>query len=327
MNRPLSISKLLTFNVLLVGLAGSPAALLAADGKGASDPAAVLAVVSGSVSVTRGKATLDGSFGAALEPGDVVSTGDGAQAAVLFESGQIIELGPGSRITIGSVPGKSPDSPVVAQVPDAFSGSLGKFARSSSASSGLALLPDLRGGNSGQPEPLSPRNTRVAPGGATFTWASVEDALEYRVILAGPKGATQTHPATVASWKAPEALFQAGERWTWSVEAITPDGSLRSQEATFEVATPEQWSEITALQSRLEPLLSSDDETRRDAATYLYGTYCRSAGFYGEAIVRMEALVTRHPERKELHQELGSLYQAVGRNDKAAEEYRLALKE
>jgi len=292
----------------------------------AKDPAAVLAVVSGSVVIRRGDATLDGSFGAALDPGDIVETGDGAQAAVLFESGQIIELGPGSRITIGSVPSQSGESPVLAQVSDAFSGSLGKFARSTSGSEGLSVLPDLRaGGGGGEPEPITPRNTRIAAGVAGFSWSPVDDALEYRVHLTAPGGAKQSFNSTKTTWSSPDGTFKAGERWSWSVEAVTPDGSLHSEETAFEVATPEQWAEIASLKSRLEPLMSSEEPNRRDAAAYLYGSYCRSAGFYDEAISELEELVARHPDRKELHEELGSLYQAVGRSDMAAQEYRKAL--
>jgi hypothetical protein len=318
--------------VPLLGLTlgwGLPAVTARAGEKPApKDPAAILAVVSGDVSVKRGKELLDGSFGASLEPGDVVETGDGAQAAVLFESGQIIELGPGSRITIGSVPTMGSESPVLAQVPDALSGTLGRFARSSSGAEGLAVLPDLRaGGTSGQPDPLSPRNTRVSPDAGRFEWTPVEDALEYRVHLVGPGGETQSHPATGTTWQAPQGLLKAGQRWTWSVEAVTPDGSVRSDEAAFELATADQWTEIAALKSRLEPLMVSEDGTRHDTGAYLFGSYCRSAGFYDEAIRQLEDLVRRHPDRKELHQELGSLYQAVDRNDKAAQEYRLALKE
>jgi hypothetical protein len=328
------VSKSLLFNILSLVTLWSAAPSLAAQAppkdaaKKDKDPAAVLAVVSGTVNVLRGETKIDGSFGASLDPGDIVETAAGAQAAVLFESGQIIELGPGSRITIGSVPQKGGQSPVLAQVPDAFSGSLNRFTRSSSGAEGLSVVPDLRGGSTGdKPDPLSPRNTRVGPGTLTFQWSPVEDVLEYHVHLAGPGKAAGTYTTNTASWKAPEGGFAPGERWTWSVEAVTADGTLPSDEVAFEVASTEQWSEITALTGRLDPLTASGDATRQDTAAYLLGTYCRSAGFYGDAITQLQGLAQRHPDRKELHQELGSLYQAIGRNDKAAAEYKLALKD
>jgi tetratricopeptide (TPR) repeat protein len=162
---------------------------------------------------------------------------------------------------------------------------------------------------------------------ASRDWVEVDETLEYRVHLVGPGNVAQTHSATGTSWQAPEGLLKPGERWTWSVEAVTPEGSVRSREAAFEMATSDQWTEIRALKDRLDPLMVSEDATRRDTGAYLFGTYCRSAGFYDEAILQLETLVARHPERKELHEELGSLYQAVGRNDKAAQEYRLALQD
>ena len=306
-------------------LAGQPAKT---DSK--KEPAAVLAVVSGSVNVLRGDAKLDGSFGAALQPGDIVETASGAQAAVLFDSGQIIELGPGSRITIGSVPAKGGESPAMAQIPDALSGSLNRFARSTDGAEGMSVVPgtnDLRGSaaKSGKPDPLTPRNTRVAAGALTFTWSPIEDVLEYRVKLEGPGKAAGTYTSSAASWTAPKDGFAPGQRWTWSVEAVTAEGGLSSDPVVFEVASTEQYNEITALTSRLDPLITSGDATRKDAAAYLLGSYCRSAGFYGDAITQLEGLSKRHPDRKELHQELGSLYQAIGRDDKAVVEYRLAL--
>jgi hypothetical protein len=330
MPHPSRLATLIPIHALTLGgllVLASPAA--SAPAKAKKDPAAVLAVVSGGVTIHRAGATLDGSFGASLEPGDVVETGSDAQAAVLFDSGQIIELGPGSKISIGSLPAKDAGAggPVLAQMPDAFSGGLARFAQSASDEAGISALPDLRGGASGdQPEPLSPRNTRVNAGTLGFRWSAVEDALEYRVHLKGPGGVTAMHPATGTTWTS-ETPFTAASRWTWSVEAVTPDGAVRSSEVAFEVASTDQAGELAQLKGRLEPLFGSKDRTREDTASYLLGSYCRSTGFYDEAIAQIEALVARNPERKELHRELGSLYQAIGRNDKAAQEYRQALEE
>ena len=325
--------KLLVLSALTVtALAAAIPALAGQPAKTApkKDPAAVLAVVSGNVNVLRGDAKIDGSFGAALQPGDIVETLAGAQAAVLFDSGQIIELGPGSRITIGSVPAKGGDNPSMAQIPDALSGGLNRFARSTDGAEGMSLVPgteDLRKGlvTDQKPDPLAPRGGLVAPGALSFTWSSLDDVLEYRVKLDGPGKAAGTYTSPTASWTAPKDAFAAGQSWKWSVEAVTADGSIVSDSVTFTVASADQYNEISALTSRLDPLVSSGDATRMDTAAYLLGSYCRSAGFYGDAITQLEGLSKRHKDRKELHQELGALYQAIGRNDKAAEEYRLAL--
>ena len=289
------------------------------------DPAAVLAVVSGNVNVLRGDTKVDGSFGASLQPGDIVETGAGAQAAVLFDSGQIIELGPGSRITIGSVPAKAGDGPVMAQVPDALSGSLNRFARSTDGAEGISYTADLRG--SEKAEQLSPRRTLVAPGAVTFTWAEVEGALEYRLHVAGSGKGAGTYTSTSPTWTSPKDAFKPGELYTWKVEAVTADGNFESlKDVDFKIATADQAGEITALTSRLDPLVTSDDATRRDTAAYLLGSYCRSTGFYADAIRELEGLSKRYPERKELHSELGFLYEQIQRYDLAAQEYKLAGK-
>lgn len=297
------------------------------------EPAAVLAVVSGPVVVLRGEERLPGAFGFSLQGGDVVETGSGASAGVIFVTGQIIDLGPGSRITIGSIPAKASGNKqggdLVAQVPDALAGNLTRFAQTSSGEQGLSALPTLREGRSANRlEALAPRRTLVEAGTPTFEWNSVADALEYRVHLAGPGGANGTHSTEKTRWT-PDAgqALKAGEHWTWSVEAVTADGPVTSETYSFEVADEPANQAVKSLSDRLEPLLAGDDETRADAARYLLGSYCRSMGFYSAAIPHMEALVIRYPARSELHRELGYLYQAVGRNDRAAEEYRLALEE
>ena len=313
----------LAATALVLSALVSPAAAQSGD-----DPAAILAVASGVVNIQRGGEAVPGSFGAALQPGDVVETGADAQAAVLFESGQVIELGPGSRITIGEVPGRGGEGSLVAEVTDAFSGGLSKFAQTSSGEGGLSALPTMRGSaGTDQPDPIAPRNTLIVPGAVSFTWAAVEDVLEYRVVLTGPGSAAGSHRASSNTLSLPADGFAPGQTWTWKVEAVTPDGPVDSESVSFEVASDQASAELMGLGERLAPLMGSEDATRTDAAHYLMGSFCRSAGFYGDAITHIEVLTERHPDRKELQRELGTLYQAVGRNDKAAEAYRLALKD
>jgi hypothetical protein len=293
---------------------------------GAADPAkpaAVLAVVSGAVTIHRGDAELNGSFGAPLEAGDVVTTGEGGQAAILFDSGQIIELGGGSRMSIGSLPAKEP---VMAQMNDALSGSLVRFTSNPSDDASLSALPDLRsGGGSGLPEPVYPRNTLAPARGVVFTWNPVEDALEYRVTISGDGPAAGTHSVSEPRWAVPDPGLTPGEQYSWRVEAVTPDGPVVSPEVVVRAASREQAQELSGLQEQLVPLLGSENRMREDTAAYLLGSYCRSAGFYGDAIAHLEAVVSRNPDSRELYQELGFLYQAVGWNDKAADAYRHAL--
>lgn len=322
-NHAISPARFISLFVIL--LAGC--FVLPAGAKAEGEPAAVLAVVAGSVQVHRGEAVVDGSFGASLQEGDVVETGADAEAAVLFASGQLIELGPGSRISIGAMPAAGAGSEL-AQAADALSGKIDRFARD--PGEGLSALPNLRSStNDDRPHPISPRNTLVSPYPVRFTWTPVEDALEYRVVFSGPDGATQDHATSETYLDEPEGVgwFSGASRWSWRVEAVTPDGPVASDEVSFEFAPKERWMEFEAVGERLGPLTRSENAVQADAALYLLGSFAKKAGFYSDAIEEFETLVSRHPHRKELHHELGTLYQAVGRNDKAAEAYRLALRE
>lgn len=321
--RPLALYRVSFYAVAL-------ALALAAAGPGPAvageqQPAAVLAVVSGAVTIHRGDTDLDGTFGAALQAGDVVVTGKDGQAAILFDSGQIIELGGGSKMSVGSLPSKEP-GPVVAQMTDALSGSLVKFTSNPADEPGLSALPDLRsGGASGLPDPVYPCNTLVPAQGVVFTWNPVEDALEYRVTVTGDGPAAGTHSVSEPQWAVPDPGLEPGGQYTWRVEAVTPDGPLTSREVVVKVATQEETQKLAGITKELQPLMGSKNRVQEDTAAYLLGSYCRSAGFYGDAISHLETVAARNPGRKELYQELGSLYQAVGNNDKAADAYRRAL--
>jgi hypothetical protein len=330
-------ASLLPALLVLVSLAPAPSP--AAPAKGAAStkdkqPDAVLAMIAGPVTVHRDGERVTAAFGAQLQTGDVVETGPGAQAGVLFNSGQIIEVGPGSRISIGSLPSKSSaggkgGEDTVGRVPDALTGQLSRFTQASTGDPGLSALPVLRGAGGEQKlDAIGPRRTLVQPGQVTFAWTPVPEALEYRLTLAGPGTANGSHRATETRFALPaDQVVRAGERWTWSVEAMTPEGPVRSETYAFEVASDSLLAGLVSLHERMQPLLESGNESRLDLAHYLLGSYCRSLGFYGDAAAQLETLVARHPERSELHRELGFVYQAIGRYDKAAEEYRLALKD
>jgi hypothetical protein len=322
MTRHLRFSNSL-YTLMLGGLLFGGVALAAGDG----GPAAVLTVVAGDVDIHRGEQNINGSFGASLQDGDVVETGVDAEAAIVLESGQMLELGPGSRITISALPERSASTPMMAQVPDAISGNLSSFTHNPPGEEGLAALPTLRSGQEdGEPHPINPRNSLITPDETLFAWSEVEDVIEYRVMLTGPGELAGDHETSKTTWRA-EKNFTPGEHWGWRVEAVTIDGGIVSDAVDFEVASKQKLIEFESLTAQLEPLLSSGEATSIDAGTYLLASYCRSAGFYNRAIGHFQALSGRHPDRKELHEELGFLYQAIGRNDKAAEEYRIALKE
>ena len=293
----------------------------------AKEPAAILTMASGEVTITRDGKTMKGTFGETLMAGDVVETGAKSEASMFFENGQIYELSPGDRITVKARPAQDLGGDLIAQVSDAASGGLDRFANTSSGEEGLAALPTLRSGsNDDTPDPINPRNSLIMPEKPLFEWEPVEDVLEYRITLSAGDNKI-SHGTEETQWIPSDHEFQSGERWGWSVEAVTMDGSINSEEVAFEVASKDQMMELARLEKELKALMDSEDPNQINTATYLLASYCRSAGFFNQAITHMEALIERNPDHNELHAELGFLYKAVGRYEKAAEEYQLALKE
>ena len=313
--------------LLMLGVGDSvmPAAAPAQEDR----PVAFLAAVQGKVEIQRGDRTLEGTFGGPLHAGDILRTGPDSKAAFIYDSegggnGQVWELGPGSSIRIGQPP---TGVAAMTQVPEGYSEKLDQFVRDASGEAGLSALPNMRAAGDGDgPEPLSPRDSKIAPDQVTFSWKPVEDALEYRVALSGEGVQAGSHATSEPEW-IPDTGFEPGGKWAWQVEAITPDGPIASKEVSFEVATREQVKNLTDVQEQMDSLLDSKNATEVDTGLYLLGTYCQNERFFNQAISHFENLVSRHPGRKELHLRLGILYMAVGQNDKAIEQRRLATGE
>ena len=103
-----------------------------------------------------------------------------------------------------------------------------------------------------------------------------------------------------------------------------PKCAVSSAPVEFELAGDATSEAVARLEQRLTPLIENDDATRAAAARYLLGSYCRTAGLYGDAIGHFETILQHRPDRRELYRELGSLYEAVGRPELAATAYRRA---
>ena len=304
--RPLAV-------LLLVSLLLLPAGALAGEA------AAVLVSASGPVVVVRGGSEIAASFGTSLETGDVVRAGKDGRASILYASGAMVEVGSGGEATVKVDDGGGPLLATAA----GSAGELADFAQVAASDEGLAALPTLRSGGVEEGAPLHPRGTVVADTQPTFTWTEVPDALEYTVILQGEGEAAGRHGAAGPAWS-PESGLEPGGEWTWQVEALTEDGPVTSNPVNFSVADTETVEKYAALHAELAPMLESGDPGKADAAAWMLAGWCGNRHLYGDAIVALEGLTARHPERKELFLQLGSLYQATGRTAEAVAAYRRA---
>lgn len=122
--------------LLLALLAG-----LAAPAFAGPDHAALVKAVTGDVTVTRGEHTFAATGGATLRVSDRVTTGQGASAAIVFEDGTLLTLGPGADILVRDY---------------VFEPKEGKFAFSVYLTRGSAIY------ESGKIGKLSPQSVQVA---------------------------------------------------------------------------------------------------------------------------------------------------------------------
>lgn len=168
---------------------------------------------------------------------------------------------------------------------------------------------------------ISPRDTAILSDKLNLRWNAVKGATSYQVLLRGPGINWKTEvkqPEVVYSGK---ETLQPGSRYRLIVtadsgvssESETPTGfTLLSQEDAKRVK-----AQITQLQK--QPLT---DESKILALAYLY----KSNNLNAAAIDLLAGLVKKGSQTTAVYQLLGSLYQQMGLNRLAREQYLTALK-
>ena len=302
-------------------LALTGAALSFAPVPAHADPVAIIASLKGKVTVQGAKSSepATATFGRALEAGDRVQLAAGAAATILFNDGNVAELGEKSSLTIGGAAkggkggGKLP-SDVFAQV--------SKLTTGGSRRSGLVVMAPMRsGGVVAGPEPIAPRQTDVLAAQPTCEWRAVEGAVRYRVTLSGDDGAVWTREVTGTSLAYPTdaAALAADHEWLWEVQAFGANGALGRASANFRV--PAQ-ADVDAVRGVLERIRAAGDSP---ATRYLAGSYLHARGFQQDALAEFLALAQIDPASPAPHEALGDVYRALGLMDQAAASYDRAL--
>ena len=305
--------------LILLALAGAswccvPEAALA-------DPVAIIASLKGKVTVqtAHGAEPTLATFGRALEAGDRVQIAAGAAATILFNDGNVAELGERSTLTIGGAPkggkggGKLPGD-VFAQV--------AKLTTGGSRKSGLVVMAPMRSGATvAGPEPISPRQTDVLSDRPTFEWRPVEGAQHYRVSLTGDDGELWSREVTqtTLAFPADVAALAPDHEWLWEVQAFGASGALGRASAAFRVPAA---AELNAVRSVLERIRAGGESP---ATHYLAGSYLHARGFQQDALAEFQALARIAPSSPAPHEALGDVYRALGLMDQAAAAYDRAL--
>ena len=168
---------------------------------------------------------------------------------------------------------------------------------------------------------ISPRDTAILSGKLNLRWNVVKGATSYQVLLRGP-GVNWTtevkQPEVVYSGK---QTLQPGSRYRVIVTADNGVSSESEAPTGFTSLSQEDAKRVKAQITQLQkqPLT---DESKILASAYLY----KSNDLNAEAIDLLAGLVKQKSQTTAVYQLLGSLYQQVGLNRLAKEQYETALK-
>jgi len=290
-----------------------------------AEPLAVFASVRGRVEVTAaGGPRQYATFGQALERGDRVAVPPGGAATLLFNDGNIVELGEKSTLTVGgraasrAKPGGAPG------VPGEVYASVTKFVSGGSRETGLVALSALRGEADGAPMLLEPRRSELLDGRPSFRWRAVEGATRYRLAVSGEPGELWSREieGTTLDYPADAPALPPGGDFLWEVRALSDRGDLRREESFGHVVAED---EAQAVRGSLARIGASAGGPESPAARFLSGSYLFGRGLFRDAAVQFEALSRLSPASPTPHEALGNVYRAVGLMDLAAAEYQQAL--
>ncbi len=302
--------------ILLLGLVvamGLARISTAAPSSDADAPTAVLTSCKGPVTIVRaGGASTPGSFGASLTEGDEVKTGAGAEAEIMFASGNWVSVGANSSMRIkGQAAAKQKEQNFeVVQ----------NFLKLKSTE-GTSSISGLRSGDkSNALVAASPCQTKVREARPTFTWTAEDPSLELELVVYDNKGAiwkTTVSGKTSAAYPADAPALTPGMSYSWTLETSDPIVSppLRTPASFFEIIAKDDVAS-------LEQDLAAIDSKKPGATSYhlMRASLLFDRGLVADAITETQAAVAADPENPSLHAILGRLYAETGRTAEAMNE-------
>jgi len=296
-----------------------------------NSPTAVLTSCKGPVTVQRaGGEKVAATFGLALNDGDEVKTGAGAEAEIMFAAGNWVQVGENSAMTIKGRPGGvtarnqgglQGDKPVNGNGSFEVVQNFLKLKNSEGTSS----IGALRSADKASAlVALAPCQTRVRAGRPTFRWKIEDPATELRLTVyseSGVLGQFEVTNTTTFAYPSEAPALTPGVSYSWTIETSDPLVSppLRTAAAYFEIMAP---ADAKALESGLAGL----EAKKPGPVTYhlMRASLFFDHGLVDEAITETESALASDPDNSSLHAILGRLYAESGRTKDAISEMNKA---
>ena len=289
--------------------------------------ASVLAVISdvqGEVSIKKENKddAVKAIFGMQLEKGDQVRTKKKASITMLFSNGNLIGLGPNSKITISG--NKNNDQ--LKNIGTGLAWSFSELVLHQDNKGEMGVLMDLRSDETTQQIiPLSPCNTMISTINPRLTWESKKPADEYVIKIYNSQGLVWEKRTTESHMDLTEGepALAYGTSYFWNVEGEDLIDSFRSLNQKFTVLPEEKIKEKKLEEEKLLELFA--DDQNNSSLHSLLGAYYAKNGLLEDAIKKFEMVRNANPEATLPHEILGGLYSDVGKKDLAIAELQKAL--
>lgn len=268
------------------------------------------------------------AWGTQLYAGDEVKTSNTGAASILMSNNSLIELGPGSSMTIAEGPGGSHKKfKTISGVDSENLIDLSGLTMRGTSGGELVALAGLRAAG---PEQLlvqlSPRNSKIRSLRPTFSWQSSVQVEKFKLKLFDKNGLlwTKETDETTLEYPQNERPLGHGETYFWQIEGLGLVESYQSASVGFSVLSEKDLAVVENHERNLNELFSDDRTTT--SYDFLTGTLYQQQGLVEESIARFEAVAQRYPDAPTVYEVLGKLYSDIGLKDRAIAVLQKALR-
>jgi hypothetical protein len=290
---------------------------------------ALLTDLTGDVFVTSPgqPASRRASWGTQLYSKEKVRIGANGTATVLFANNSLIELGPGSSITISEGITKSQSQGKVIQgVESSEIIDLSGLTMRSTSGGEMVALAGLRSGSTEKAiVPLAPRNSAIRSRSPSFSWQSGSHFDKYRVKLFGAGGLLWQIDTDTTACAYPQGKEQLapGEEYFWQVEGLGLVQTESSGNVGFSLLADSSTEALAKREAELTRSLT--DDPHRASHSFLLASLYLEFGLIQEAVTQLELIARQYSDGPTIYEMLGTLYNSIGLKDKAIQSLQLAI--
>jgi hypothetical protein len=280
---------------------------------------ALITELSGAVTVTRANgAAATASWGLQLFDGDMVTTGSGSKAALLYSNGSLLSMAANAEALVAGSGGaaSSVDPTLLADVSD--------LTLHRTGDGEIAALGGLRKGVSTSTIDLQyPRQTRTTSQTPVFSWKSQSEFEMYTVTVLSDQGALWSGTTTGNSLAYPDSapVLDPAETYYWRVEGEEMLDVVKSDLVQFQTLSADGSARIAAAEMGIRSALGDDP----GSADFVIGSMYAKEGLNAEAIGLFEGIAARYEDSAMVYEILGKLYYETGRKDLAVQSLQRAL--